>query len=120
MPGVTAPTPLGFRHGVIRSGYIGCMARPTKLDSAVVDVWLKAHPGWERVGDAIARKFKHRDFATALAFVVHVGCWAEKHDHHPDVELGWGRARVLWTTHDAGGVTQLDLDGAEASDGASV
>ena len=40
----------------------------------------------------------------------------EKRDHHPDVLVGWGKARVLWTTHDAGGLTRLDLDLAEATD----
>ena len=92
------------------------MTRPTKLDPVVVDAWLAAHPGWERAGEAIARQYKLADFAGALAFVVRVGCAAEKRDHHPDVELGWGRVRLVWTTHDAGGVTQLDLDLAEASD----
>jgi 4a-hydroxytetrahydrobiopterin dehydratase len=93
------------------------MARPTKLDSTVVDTWLAQHPGWERVAEgALARRFAFPDFATALAFTVRVGCFAEKRDHHPDVELGWGRARVLWSTHDAGGVTQLDLDAAAATD----
>ena len=93
------------------------MARPTKLDAAIVDAWLAAHPGWERAGGgAIARAYKLPDFAAALAFVVRVGCLAERQDHHPDVELGFGRARVAWSTHDAGGVTQLDLDAAEATD----
>jgi 4a-hydroxytetrahydrobiopterin dehydratase len=93
------------------------MARPTKLDADVVDGWLAAHPGWERVGQgAIAKRFPFPDFAAALAFTVRVGCLAEKRDHHPDVELGWGRARVLWSTHDAGGVTQFDLDAAAATD----
>jgi 4a-hydroxytetrahydrobiopterin dehydratase len=41
---------------------------------------------------------------------------AEKKDHHPDVELKWGSVRVTWSTHDAGGVTQLDLDAAQATD----
>ncbi len=93
------------------------MARPTKLDPTLVDAWLAKHPGWERTGEgALARSYKFPDFASALAFAVHVGCFAEKRDHHPDVELGWGRARVAWSTHDAGGVTQLDLDAAEATD----
>jgi 4a-hydroxytetrahydrobiopterin dehydratase len=92
------------------------MARPTKLDTAVVSAWLGAHPGWERVGEALVRKFTFPDFATALAFVVRMGCWAERHDHHPDVELGWGRARVAWSTHDAGGITPLDLELAEVTD----
>lgn len=95
------------------------MARPSKLPPADVDTWLAAHPGWEKKGDAIVRTFKVADFASALAMTVKVGCWAEKHDHHPDVELGWGRAGFLWTTHDAGGLTQLDLDGAAACDAAS-
>ena len=94
--------------------------RPKKLDDAAVGTWLGAHPGWERVDTggrpALARAFKFPDFGTALAFVVRVGLAAEKNDHHPDVELGWGRARVSWTTHDAGGVTDLDLRLAEVCD----
>jgi 4a-hydroxytetrahydrobiopterin dehydratase len=93
------------------------MDRPTKLDAATVDAWIATHPGWERAGQgAIARRYALPDFASALAFVVRIGCLAERRDHHPDVELGWGRARVAWSTHDAGGVTQLDLDAAEATD----
>jgi 4a-hydroxytetrahydrobiopterin dehydratase len=91
--------------------------RPSKLSSSVVDTWLEAHPGWERAGElSVAKHFKVSDFASALAAAVRIGCYAEKHDHHPDLELGWGRLRVAWSTHDAGGVSQLDLDGAEATD----
>jgi 4a-hydroxytetrahydrobiopterin dehydratase len=93
------------------------MTRPTRLDATIVDAWVAAHPGWQRAGEgAIARRYAFPDFAAALAFTVRVGCLAERRDHHPDVELGWGRARVAWSTHDAGGVTQLDLDAAEATD----
>ncbi len=96
---------------------LGRMTRPTKLAPAIVDAWVTAHPGWELAEDgAIARRYTLPDFASALAFVVRVGCLAERRDHHPDVELGFGRARVAWSTHDAGGVTQLDLDAAEATD----
>jgi 4a-hydroxytetrahydrobiopterin dehydratase len=120
MPGRTTADAAEFRAAVIHSGYIGHMARPEKLDAAVVDAWLAKHPGWERSGPAaITRRFTFPDFATALAFTVRVGLWAEKHDHHPDVALGWGKASVLWSTHDAGGVTQLDLDAAEACDRAA-
>jgi 4a-hydroxytetrahydrobiopterin dehydratase len=93
------------------------MERPKKLDSTVIDTWLSRHPGWERAGvDAIKKRFAFPDFASALAFTVRVGCFAEKRDHHPDVELGWGRASIRWSTHDAGGITQFDLDAAEATD----
>ncbi len=89
---------------------------PAKLSATHLDVWLADHAGWERSGDGIARKFSFHDFGTALAFVVRIGCYAEKRDHHPDITLTWGSARVLWSTHDAGGVTQLDTDAAEACD----
>jgi 4a-hydroxytetrahydrobiopterin dehydratase len=87
------------------------------LDPSTVNAWLAAHPGWEHAaGGALARSFVFPDFATALAFVVRLGCAAEKKDHHPDVELGWGRTRVRWSTHDAQGITQLDLDMAEVTE----
>jgi 4a-hydroxytetrahydrobiopterin dehydratase len=93
------------------------MTRPTKLDMTLVDNWLATHPGWELGSDgAIAKRFTFPDFTAALGFVVRVGCVAERRDHHPDVELGWGKARVAWSTHDAGGITQLDLEAAEATD----
>jgi 4a-hydroxytetrahydrobiopterin dehydratase len=91
--------------------------RPSKLSPAQIEAWLGGHAGWERSGEgAIVKKFSFPDFATALAFVVRVGCYAEKRDHHPEVTLTWGSARLLWSTHDAGGVTQLDVDAAEACD----
>ena len=95
--------------------------RPSKLDDSAVATWLEAHPGWEKVRageqDALARSFKLKDFSEALGFVVRVGLAAEKRDHHPDVELGWGRARVVWSTHDQKGITSLDTELAEATDG---
>jgi 4a-hydroxytetrahydrobiopterin dehydratase len=91
------------------------MTRPTKLDVGI-DAWLAQHEGWGREGQAIARTYKFPDFASALGFVVRLGCLAEKRDHHPDIELGWGKVRVLWTTHDAGGITRLDIELAEATD----
>jgi 4a-hydroxytetrahydrobiopterin dehydratase len=96
---------------------VSCMSRPTKLDPTSIDTWIRANPGWERTETGtIAKRYAFPDFATALAFVVRLVCYAEKRDHHPDVELGWGRARVIWSTHDAGGVTELDLAAAEATD----
>jgi 4a-hydroxytetrahydrobiopterin dehydratase len=92
------------------------MARPSKLPASAVDVWLASHPGWAREGEALARSYKLADFGAAVAFTVQLGFVAEKRDHHPDVLIGWGKARVLWTTHDAGGITQLDLELAEATD----
>ncbi|WP_394823669.1 4a-hydroxytetrahydrobiopterin dehydratase [Pendulispora albinea] len=98
--------------------------RPDKLDDSTIDAWLAKHSEWKRSSPAgapdrgaIVREFAFKDFVTALGFVVRVGCIAERRDHHPDVELGWGRARILWSTHDAKGITRLDLELAESTDG---
>lgn len=94
--------------------------RPSKLDAETLDKWLKSHAGWEKTQaggqEAIARTFKLKDFSAALGVVVRVGLVAEKRDHHPDIELGWGRARFVWTTHDQKGITSLDTELAEATD----
>ncbi len=96
------------------------MGRPTKLDFAAVDAWIATHPGWERTSaGAITKRYAFADFASALGFVVRVGCAAEKRDHHPDVELAWGSVRTSWSTHDAGGITELDLSAAETVDALS-
>ena len=57
-------------------------------------------------------------YTTALRKIMnrHEYYAAEKRDHHPDMELGWGKAKVAWSTHDAGGLTQLDLDLAETTE----
>ena len=92
------------------------MARPSKLDPSAVDAWLGQHPGWAREGEALVRTFALADFGAAVAFAVRIGMVAEKRDHHPDILIGWGKARVLWTTHDADGITQLDLELAESTE----
>ena len=97
------------------------MPRPPRLDDDAIARFLRAHAEWERTpSSAIARSYKFADFASALSFVVRVGLGAERRDHHPDIELGWGKARVVWTTHDAGGITALDLELAELCDRAYV
>ena len=94
------------------------MPRPALLERPRVDQWILSHPGWAREGDAaITKRFAFADFSAALAFVVRVGLAAEKHDHHPDLTLGWGYATARWSTHDAGGVTDLDLQLADICDG---
>ena len=93
------------------------MARPGKLSDDAIAKWLGEHGGWTRDGGAIAKRFTFSDFGAALGFAVRVGMLAEKRDHHPDILVAWGKATVLWTTHDAGGITSLDLDLAEATDG---
>jgi 4a-hydroxytetrahydrobiopterin dehydratase len=65
--------------------------------------------GWETDQKMIKRRFEFPNFAESLAFVNRVGELAEAADHHPDITLGWGYAEIALTTHDRGGVTDVDV-----------
>lgn len=63
---------------------------------------------WNEENNSVYKEFKFSDFKTALEFVNKVGELAEKHNHHPDIELGWGRVKLTLSTHSEGKVTQKD------------
>jgi 4a-hydroxytetrahydrobiopterin dehydratase len=96
------------------------MSRPKKLPLAAVlaelPVWSAA-PG-DR--DAIRREVKFGDFSRAFGFMSRVAMQAEKLDHHPEWSNVYAKVDILLTTHDAGGVTELDLALAKFIDAAAL
>ncbi|WP_421730494.1 4a-hydroxytetrahydrobiopterin dehydratase [Brevundimonas sp.] len=73
---------------------------------------LKSLPLWRASnGDrpAIERTLKFKDFNAAFGFMTRVALMADKMDHHPEWSNVYNRVEVLLTTHDAGGVTALDV-----------
>lgn len=81
------------------------------IAGAISDSLLQELPGWETLDDgkAIAKDFKFRDFHHTLGFINAVGFMANHEDHHPDIEAGYGHCRVLWSTHDVGGLSLNDF-----------
>jgi 4a-hydroxytetrahydrobiopterin dehydratase len=73
-------------------------------------------PGWQAVAgrEAIAREFRFKDFNAAFAFMTRVALLAEKMNHHPEWFNVYNKVDVTLATHDAGGVTQNDIDMAKA------
>jgi 4a-hydroxytetrahydrobiopterin dehydratase len=57
----------------------------------------------------LEKEYRFRDFAEALAFVNRVGAMADEQNHHPDVLLAWGRARITIWTHKIDGLTESDF-----------
>lgn len=77
--------------------------------------------GWERDGGTISKTYVLKGWKSALAFVASVGDAAAAIDHHPDIHLeGYKTVRVVSTTHATGGISQADIDLAEAIDGIAV
>ena len=95
------------------------MSRPTLAPAEAV----KSLTGWSvHDGDrpAIERTLKFGDFNTAFAFMTRVALKAETMDHHPEWSNVYNRVTVLLTTHDAGGVTDLDTTMARFMDDAAT
>lgn len=84
---------------------------PETLATKLADI-----EGWTATGDGkgIARNFRFDDFVEAFGFMTRAALNAEKMDHHPEWSNVYNKVSVTLTTHDAGGVTQLDLDLAMA------
>ncbi|SDM51706.1 4a-hydroxytetrahydrobiopterin dehydratase [Halogranum gelatinilyticum] len=65
--------------------------------------------GWERDGDEIVRTYEFDDYLQGISFVSDVGEVAEEEFHHPEIVVGYKEVEVRLTTHDAGGITDLDM-----------
>jgi len=74
--------------------------------------------GWIEVSgrDAISKKFVFADFNEAFGFMARAALMAEKLDHHPEWFNVYKTVDVTLSTHDAGGLTELDIKLAEAMD----
>ena len=79
---------------------------------------LRKLPGWSEVAgrDAISKKFVFKDFNAAFGFMTRAALVAEKLDHHPEWFNVYKTVEVTLSTHDAGGLTELDIKLAETMD----
>ena len=95
------------------------MTRPERLAATVA---LAELPGWSAVEgrDAIARSFRFETFNEAFGWMTRVALFAEKLDHHPEWFNVYNRVDVILTTHDADGVTALDIQLARFMEKAAV
>ena len=89
---------------------------PRKGPGDAVDVprtreLLALLPEWQAAADgkSIAKTFRFKDFYETLGFVNAVGWMANRQDHHPDLEVGYNRCVVHWSTHDVGGLSMNDF-----------
>jgi 4a-hydroxytetrahydrobiopterin dehydratase len=94
------------------------MSRPAKIGAQAA---LAQLTGWSAVAgrDAICKTFKFKDFNAAFGFMTRVALAAEKLDHHPEWFNVYNRVEITLATHDADGVTALDVQLAKIADAAA-
>jgi 4a-hydroxytetrahydrobiopterin dehydratase len=88
----------------------------TKLNAAQAEKALATVPSWARRRSAIRRTFEFRGFLEAIDFVNRVSVRAEKANHHPDIDVRWNKVTLTLSTHDAGGLTEMDFSLARQCD----
>jgi 4a-hydroxytetrahydrobiopterin dehydratase len=84
----------------------------TELDTAIAQL-----SEWKLVNNKLNKAFKFKDFVTAFGFMTKVAIVSEKMDHHPELFNVYNRVVIDLTTHDAGGISNLDIDLAKKIDG---
>jgi 4a-hydroxytetrahydrobiopterin dehydratase len=85
------------------------MTRPKRLTDDEIQERMAELPGWELAGDKLHRSFKFKDFVGAFGFMTRVALVAESMNHHPDWQNVYNRVVIDLSTHDAGGITELDF-----------
>jgi 4a-hydroxytetrahydrobiopterin dehydratase len=80
-----------------------------KLNETEISEHMKALPEWELGQDRIKRSFRFKDFVEAFGWMSSVALVAEKMNHHPEWRNVWATVEVELSTHDAGGLTELDM-----------
>lgn len=86
------------------------MSRPALLSEQALQHHSDLLPDWTVDAKSIHRDFILADFVSAIGFINAIAIHAEKMDHHPEISLyGWNKVKVTLSTHDQGGLTELDF-----------
>jgi len=87
-----------------------------KLTSDSIKSWVASHKGWKRSANRITKEFVFPSFRDSIVFVNRVASVADHYNHHPDIDVRYSKVTISLTTHDAGGITNKDIDVAEQID----
>ncbi len=90
--------------------------KPALLSQSQLDAALATLPDWRLDHGRLQRTLRFADFAAAFRFMTDVAAVAEAQDHHPDWRNVYATVEISLSTHDAGGITQRDLQLAQEID----
>lgn len=87
-----------------------------KLRPEEIEAWTAAHPRWRFRDGAIRKEYAFQSFRSAIVFVNRVATIADELNHHPDIDVRYDKVILRMWSHDAGGVTERDLNLAKRID----
>ena len=82
--------------------------KPYLLQNEELKELVAKIPGWKIISNQIEREFNFRDFIEAFSFMTKIALICEKHNHHPNLENVYSKVIIKLSTHDLGGITNLD------------
>lgn len=88
-------------------------AAPSALPPVVLRLRLQSLPDWQQQDQQLITTCEFADFVDTVGFVNQLVEPAERLGHHPDLQIRYSRLEISLTTHDAGGLSELDLALAE-------
>lgn len=91
------------------------MAKP--LDQSALEDELETLEGWTLVDEKLHKSFEFDDFVSAFGFLAKIALHAERANHHPEIRNVYNEVTIDLTTHDAGGISDLDVQMARTIDG---
>jgi 4a-hydroxytetrahydrobiopterin dehydratase len=94
---------------LVRRKCKACEGGAGRLGNAEVAALLNEVPGWERTGEEIAKTFNFKNYFETMAFVNATAWVSHREDHHPDLEVGYNKCRVRYSTHSVGGLSENDF-----------
>ena len=89
----------------------------SRLSDLEIQRSLGTLPGWSRRADVLTKTFTWPTFAQGIAFVTRVAKAADAMNHHPDIDIRYTKVTCALSTHDAGGITERDLELAREIEG---
>ena len=93
---------------------VPCEGGIPAFDISEIHKYLKKIDGWNVLSDNdknyfIEKEFKFKDYVTSEKFILNVGKIAELEGHHPDINFGWGYAKIKISTHAIKGLAESDF-----------
>ena len=82
---------------------------PALLSKDQISEQIRQLKGWSVDGKEMKKLVELTDFVHAMGFVNSVALLAEKHNHHPDIDIRWHKVHLTLSTHSAGGLTEFDF-----------